>query len=173
MSDIRTVLDGIIQSATVDLFHAYGIAVAPFERGRSPSKQFGSDTLAARIGFEGRGCTGTLSLAVPAETFALVKQDPLRPFSGRDWVRELSNQLFGRVKSRLLQFRINVKAGLPSALTLDMVERLCVRDEEHLVYVFRTVRGEIIVILAGKIDPKLFSYSGAVQSANEGDVIVF
>jgi hypothetical protein len=173
MSDTRAVFDSIIQSATVDLFHSFGIAVAPLERGALPSRQVGVDALAALISFEGRGCVATLALMVPAATFALIKQDAVRPFAGRDWVRELTNQLLGRVKRRLLQFQISVKAGLPTILTHDMLERQRARAGEQTAYVFRTLRGEIIVTLTGKIDSNAFSYSGAVNPANEGDFILF
>ncbi|MFZ5896909.1 MAG: hypothetical protein ACOY0T_37980 [Myxococcota bacterium] len=177
MQDTRAVLHTIIQGSTVDLFHTHGIAVAPVSqivRATTPLEPAASNDLLGSISFVGRGCTGTLILSVPEEVFGLLKQDPMRPYSGRDWIREASNQLLGRIKSRLTQFQIMIQTGLPSTPGRDAMERLRARSNMYVSYAFRTLRGRISVGLGGDIDYSIFVYSGAgINLPNEGDIILF
>jgi hypothetical protein len=177
MQDSRAILHTIVQGSTVDLFHTHGIAVAPVTQiARTPSSldPSGTNELMAAIGFTGRGCTGTLILCVPDDVFALLKQDSQRPYSGRDWIREASNQLLGRIKNRLTQFQITIQSGLPATPGRDAVERLRARSALFLSYGFRTLRGRVLVVLGGDIDPSMFVYSGAsAGSPSEGDIILF
>ena len=177
MHDSRAILHTIVQGSTVDLFHTHGIAVAPMpQRARATTSLAPPSTneLTGSITFTGRGCTGTLVLCVPEEVFALLKQEPGRPYTGRDWIREASNQLLGRIKNRLTQFQITIQLGLPSTPGRDAIERLRTRSSLFLVYGFRTLRGRISVALGGEIDPSMFVYSGsAANTPNEGDIILF
>src|SRR5687767_12014406 len=100
MPETSSALDTIIQSSTVDLFHSCGIALAPLARKRD-GESVPRYELTGTIAFHGRGFSGTLTLSVPKEAFSLIRQDPLRPFRDWDWVRELTNQLLGRIKNRL------------------------------------------------------------------------
>nr|PZN21134.1 MAG: chemotaxis protein CheX [Pseudomonadota bacterium] len=172
MHDSRAALDIIIQSSTVELFHSWGIAVAPVARNLFRPEQFQSYELVASIDFDGRGLNGTLALAVPQSVFALVKQDPTRPHTGRDWVRENVNQLLGRIKGRLLQFQVTLKAGLPAVMTPEAFEQMRARGF-LAVYAFRTLRGEVLVALSGQVDYSVFVYSGATTLPSEGDIILF
>jgi len=177
MQDTRAVLHTIIQGSTVDLFHTHGVAVAPVSQIARATATLEAPTgseLLASITFVGRGCTGTLILSVPEEVFALLKQDPARPYTGRDWTREASNQLLGRIKNRLAQFQISIQSGLPSTPGRDAVERLRGRSNLFAAYGFRTLRGRINVALGGDIDHSMFVYSGApLNLASEGDIILF
>jgi hypothetical protein len=173
MADTRAALDTMIQGSAVDLFHSFGLAVAPVERSQQRPEQLQSPDLGGMISFVGRGFSGTLTVGVPPAVFAMIKQDPLRPYSGRDWVREVTNQLLGRVKSRLIQFRVTLQAGLPTTMGRDAIERQRVRGGLFAPYMFRTLRGDIVVTLSGEIDHSIFVYTGSASIATEGDVILF
>jgi hypothetical protein len=176
MSDHRNALDTMMQGSAVDLFHSCGLAVAPVSRAQQRSDQLQSPELGGMISFSGRGFTGTLTVGVPPSVFALIKQDPSRPYTGRDWVREMTNQLLGRIKSRLLQFHVTLQAGLPTVMGRDAIERQRARGGLFAVYTFRTLRGDVLVTLSGEIDPGIFVYTGATGAAGvakEGDVILF
>jgi len=172
MPETSSALDTIIQSSTVDLFHSCGIALAPLPRSRDP-EQIPRYELTGTISFSGRGFTGTLTLSVPKAAFSLIRQDPNRPFRDWDWVRELTNQLLGRIKNRLTQFQVTFSHGLPSVMSSEVFDRQRNRAEPVAVYRFRTLRGEIIVTLNGLIDPAVFVYSGTGNLATEGDIILF
>ncbi len=172
VQDGRTILETLIQSSTVDLFHASGIAVAPLPESRLRSDQLPCHELRAIISFTARGFTGSLGLLVPAAVFKLVRQPPTRTFGGDEWVRESTNQLLGRIKARLLQFEVTLQLGLPQLLTPVALEQLGVHGLLG-VYPFRTLRGEVIVTLSGKIDYSVLRYSGKCHIASEGDIILF
>jgi hypothetical protein len=170
--DRRVAFDTILQSSVVDLFHSMGIAVAPVERTSLRPDRVRHNELAASIQFTGRGFNGTLSVGVPPEVFAHMAREKDRAYDGRDWVRETTNQVFGRLKRRLLQFQVELNAGLPSALTKDGFERERARPG-FAVYAFRALRGDVLVTLSGDIDYSVLAYANASNVPHEGDVILF
>ncbi len=171
--DSRAVLDTLMQSSTVDLFHSCGLAVAPLDRARTKQDELRFHELTAAITFSAPRFSGSLALGIPQDTFALIRQDPTRPYSARDWVREMANQLLGRVKSRLLQFGVTLHTGLPSVISREALERTRQRGPMFSLYAFRTLRGEIAVTLSGDIDHKIFVYNGTVDVPSEGDILLF
>jgi hypothetical protein len=168
----RATLDTIVQSSVVDLFHANKIAVAPVERVAVRPERVQLQELAAQIHFFGRGFTGTMTLGVPTTVFATIGHETGRRFDGRDWIREMTNQVFGRLKRRLLQFQVQLNASLPSALTREAFERE-LRRPGFMVYPFRTLRGEVLLTLSGDIDHSQLAYAHGAAVLNDGDVILF
>jgi hypothetical protein len=172
MRPAPSLLDTIVQSATVELFHSYGVAVAPMPRRPArpatlPDGHFGS------IAFNGQGMSGTLLLFVPTPILGLTKASSLQPLQARDWIRELTNQLMGRIKTRLLQLQVTLHIGLPSALDRRLIEQRQKPSGMQLIYEFRTIRDEITVTLEGNFDESGFKYSGTANPGSEGDVIIF
>lgn len=174
MADTRATLRTIVQGSTVDLFHSSNIALAPLERPVLQGEAVPHHELSAIISFVGRGFSGGLTLGMPVEVFSLTKPNALgRGYDMRDWVRETTNQLCGRIKSRLLQFQIVLKVGLPASLTRDAFKRHQSRGPFLGTYFFRTLRGEVVVTLSGDICHDAFVYSGVPELASEGDIILF
>ncbi len=91
----------------------------------------------------------------------------------RDLLRELTNQLSGRIKNRLLNFALMLTIGVPSVLSGQALERQRPRRDTEVVYLFRTLRGEIVVTIDLVIDPDALNYSGSSRVAKEGDFIAF
>ena len=172
MPDNRTFLKTIIQSATVELFQAYRVAAAPVVTGSQLAENL--DNYVGGYGnFYGPGLNGTLAMLVPRDVFSLVKVEGLRVFNVLDWTRELTNQLLGRIKNRLVQYQMALRTDTPSAIEGKSLELRRAGATPFVSIVFRTIRGDILVTLTGTIDYSKFSYSGAVVTANEGDVILF
>ena len=165
-------LDTIVQGATVDLFRTYGVAVAPVPR-RPARPPRVPDGYCGSISFQGQGMNGALTLYVPAPILGLTKSEMIQPLQARDWIRELTNQLMGRIKTRLLQLQVTLQIGLPSALDRRIIERREKLSGSLLVYEFRTIRDEVTVTLEGTFDESGFKYSGTANSGSEGDVIIF
>lgn len=170
--DGRAMLETMIQSSTVDLFHAAGIAVGPVAVNKVDCTNVQSRALMAMIHFGGSGAQGTLGLLVPTGVFELVRQDPARPFTGMAWVQDSVNQLLGRIKARLLQFQMPLQMGLPLSMDEKSLRSL-LQQGILAAYRFRTLRGEISVTLSGKIDYARLSYASQLTHASEGDIVIF
>jgi hypothetical protein len=168
----RLILETMVQSSTVDLFHSVGIAVAPIAASPRDHNDVASHALMSMIQFSSPGMTGTLGLLIPQQVFALVKQDSKRPFTGGAWVQESVNQLLGRMKSRLMQFRITLQMGLPMAMNEKTLKQI-MSQGVFAAYHFRTLRGQVTVTLSGRIDFSQLDYAAQPIYASEGDIVIF
>jgi hypothetical protein len=105
----NTHIDALAASACVELFAAYDLALeeVPCE----PAD--GAIMLCGVIGFTGPGVRGTAILAAtpsPVEVTCPTGSSP------RDWTAELTNQLMGRIKSKLLARGAEVYLSTPVVL---------------------------------------------------------
>lgn len=117
---------------------------------------------------------GSLSLSWADPVFSLFTPPvPESSLSARDLMRELTNQLAGRVKNRLLNFALMLTIGVPTVLSGQALERQRPRRDTEIVYLFRTLRGEIVVTLDLSVDPTALDYSGQNRVAKEGEFIAF
>jgi hypothetical protein len=87
-------------------------------------------------------------------------------------LRELTNQLLGRIKNRLLQFQVTLRTSLPSVVRKRTLDRQFA-SSPFAAYVFRTLRGEIVMTVHGMIDEAALNYATRVPIAKEGDFIEF
>jgi hypothetical protein len=171
---LRGTIDALVQGALVELFHAYGVALAPMPR--SPIRDvLAFHEVAVSIAFSRSASDrasadyGRLILSMPQGVFALVKGAEVR--SSDDWARELVNQLMGRIKNRLLPFGVTLQTGLPA--TADPVlEGQRLRSSSR-IYTGRTLRGEVLIAIEGLPDESQLSYVGLVNVASEGDTLFF
>jgi len=171
MSDNRNVLKTIVQSSTVELFQAYALAVAPVAAEVGTPKL--DNYVGGAGGIYGPGLNATLSLLVPKDVYSIIKVEGVRLYNVLDWTRELTNQLMGRVKNRLTKYQPNIRTDLPSAAEGRGLEIRQTKMKPFLTVSFRTIRGEIWVVLAGAIDYTKLAYSGARSTAGEGELILF
>lgn len=117
---------------------------------------------------------GSLALSWADPVFSLFTPPvPASSLAARDLLRELTNQLAGRVKNRLLNFTLMLTIGVPTVLSGQALERQRPRRETEVVYMFRTLRGEIVVTLDLAIDGDALNYSNTNRVAKEGDFIAF
>ncbi len=170
-------LDSLVQGSLVELFQAYGVAIAPLPRdasGRAPEGE-----LSAAIGFTstreapGPRASGRLTLALPTGVFDMMRKNGAHSTRHADWARELVNQLIGRFKNRLLPFGVHLQAGLPSSLGPDVLDAQLRRANGLRVYRARTLRGDIVATLDGTLKEADLSYRGVSSGASEGDLIIF
>jgi hypothetical protein len=166
-----TLVDTIIRGAAVDLFHSYSIALAPLAHTYRPG-ELQLPEVAAFIDFQAPSFAGTLYLCCP---FDLIPDggNANRKATAEDWVRELTNQLLGRIKKRLLQSNVDLKAGLPKTGNSELIQRHFVRVKNPKLYEFRTLRGPVVLLIDGTVSDSVVSYSGTAANASEGDIILF
>jgi hypothetical protein len=165
-------LEAIIQSAAVGLFEAFELAVAPAPSIRTRAERVRWSDPVAVSSFEGRCLNGALLLSIPDAVYPLMQRGVEPGTKQRDLLRELANQLAGRIKNRLSQFQAEVRCVPP--IVLDAASRKRRFDsQEILLYGFRSLRGEVYVGFDGKTDETALVYSGTGSVHREGDVLVF
>jgi len=118
--------------------------------------------------------TGSLTLSWADPVFSLFTPPVAATSLGaRDLMRELTNQLAGRVKNRLLNFTLMLNIGVPTVLSGQALERQRPRRETEVIYMFRTLRGEVVVTMDLSIDGDALNYSNTNRVAKEGEFIAF
>src|SRR5258705_8161219 len=95
------------------------------------------------------------------------------PFGLQDWMREVTNQLAGRIKNRFSRYRLVVQVGLPSATTVGFGEAAPEAQRDALVYVFRTLKDDVRVTLSGGFDGAKLALPGGPNPPQGGDTISF
>jgi len=174
MAVFRPLLDALVQSTTVELFQSRGIAVAPISASVGNPHQPIYFSAAGVVTVTAPKGTGSLTLSWADPVFSLFSPPVMSTsMAARDLLRELTNQLSGRVKNRLLNFRLLLTIGVPSVLSGQALERQRLRRETEVVYLFRTLRGELVVTLDLDVDPSTLDFSGTQKVAKEGDFIPF
>jgi hypothetical protein len=167
-------LDALVQSSAVELFQSRGIAVAPLPSSVGNPHQPTYFGLAGVVTLSSPKAGGSISLSWADAVFSLFTPPVAATSLGaRDLLRELTNQLAGRVKNRLLNFNLMLTIGVPTVLSGQALERQRPRRETEVVYMFRTLRGEIVITLDLTIDPDALNYSGTNRVAKEGEFIAF
>ena len=171
----RTAIDTILQSSAVELFHSQGVAVAPLRPAPLGNQQRFYDWVGL-IHFEAANLSGVLTVSTPLaiwssrETQGAVSSDAA---TLADWHRELANQLMGRIKNRLLKFQLTLRPRLPSALSGAALELHRKRSASEVLYRFRALRGDILVVVDAPLERAILAYAGDAQIAREGELILF
>ncbi|MDF3069221.1 MAG: hypothetical protein K0R38_4822 [Polyangiaceae bacterium] len=169
---VRGAIDALVLGALVDLFQAYGVAVAPLPRvavARAPALP----ELSATIAFTRVGAPpGRLSLSAPPAVLDLTRNG-VATTQRTDWIREMTNQLMGRIKNRLLHFSARVEVAQLVLVDSKQLALQLERTPNARVYAGRTLRGEVIVTLDGMPEESELSYVGAGAQPAEGDLLLF
>jgi hypothetical protein len=168
----RQILDITLQSCSVELFHALGVAVAPLARSRAAAPREHFDPVGV-VSFTTAKSNGVVMLSMDPAIYGLLSPPVVGGPAMNDTLREISNQLIGRIKNRLMQFQVTLRVGLPSTLRKHLLPRQRPGTGPVESYVFRTLRGEILVTLAGTIHDEPLHYSAHVRVPKEGDLIEF
>jgi len=168
-------IDLIVQAATVELFGLYDVAVAPVSD--PPVRPRGSKVSGLVVGavaFTGDGFNGQLFLAVTPDVSQATSRTQGKLFQAEgDWVKELTSQLMGRIKSRLARFGIVLRVGLPAIAQAGPASVRPASQGERIDYAFRTLRGDVLVTLAGEFAHERLSYARAARQSEAPDVIIF
>ena len=166
------VLDLTVQNSVVELLREYGVSAAPV-----PSAQIGAleqerEPLAAQVSFYGAKASGTLVLRVARQTLEKTQNGSAGRYNEYDWIRELCNQLIGRIRNRLARYQVELRAAVPTLLERGELRRLA-RNHPDQAYVFRAVSGFIAVWLTGDLSQVDLVLSSDIEVVEEGEVILF
>jgi hypothetical protein len=167
-SALETMLVVALRAAMLELFETYGLALTPTERGHD----FPPNAFLGAVGLSAPGLTGSLVLG--AGSGPLRRSKPCVS-TDRDWVRELSNQLFGRVKMKLLRAGIEVWSTTPAIVDAQHLIP-AVRSAHFKPLYFESQDGELLLAWAEiemtsqvRLDPP----KDPQALPTEGDVIIF
>jgi hypothetical protein len=171
---VRQLLDALVQSATVELFQSWGIAVAPLPPLAGGAPRPHRHELVGLVTLSAHELDGSLRLSADDSVFGLFAS-PVEAGSvpARDLLRELTNQLSGRVKNRLLNFALTLSIGVATVLSKQALEQQRPPRDTQVAYPFRTLRGEVLVVLDLPVDGAALDYSSSARAAKEGDFIAF
>jgi hypothetical protein len=167
----RRMMDLVIQRSAVELFASIGIAIAPMPAVVA-NPRLGADDFVGIVQLSVNGARGSLAVAASLSTLSKAKGAVAAP-SMQDWLRELVNQLAGRIKNRLARYQVSVDVSLPSALARSAFDRGFEIKGNTTVYAFRTIRDDIQVMLTGELGNIDLRFSGAEGVAEEGELILF
>jgi hypothetical protein len=167
-----TAVDIILQSSTVELLQSYEISVAP--RGRTEVGRYAPNCEAVGIiGFDGPQIGGILTLAIPNVVYATPTRRGPRNTTHSDWTRELTNQLMGSIKNRLLQFQVKLRTQVPTVLSGAALERHKERTVREVLYEFGALRGVVSVTVDVSLTRAVLEYSNASLLVGETDLLLF
>ena len=168
-STARVTVDSLVQGSLVELFAAYGVALAPLPRAAPASWAVPEVSSSAAFRHQSAGEAGRLTLSL--STALLDQMKPTESTAVKmDWARELANQLLGRIKNRLLPFGVQLEIGALSLVSSQMLQHELERAVGFRVYAARTLRGLVLVTLRGLPEDSALTYVGP-PSATEGTII--
>jgi len=159
-------VDKIAEEACTSLFQAYGV---PLET--VPAIGAAAPALSAVIGFSGPGIRGTCILA--ASESPINMSNPIGG-SPREWIAELSNQLVGRIKNKLLAHGAEVYVTTPVVLRGELLAPLDAKNKLP-PRAFASEGGNVFVWIELDTDATLaLSLTPrAAAAAEEGDAMMF
>jgi CheY-specific phosphatase CheX len=164
--ETQQLVEDLAEGACTDLFAAYGVQIE-----RSSDSQLmptGQSCLTGIIGFTGAGITGMVLVAASEEPLAASN-----PAQGnlRDWVAELSNQLAGRLKHKLINQGAEVYITTPIVLRAMRIEPL--PRHEILPRAFRAAGGVIALWVEVETTPGFVLVPTGESSIAEGETLLF
>jgi hypothetical protein len=144
--------------------------ISVIRKSPQPSRHF---ELVGVMAFSGQSGNGRATLSLETPVYKQFSGPDANAAGLHDVLRELTNQLVGRIKNRLMQFQVVLRIGLPSAMSPDALSRQRPPTANAVTYLFRTLRGEIVVTMDGGIDEESLSYSSAIHILKEGEFVAF
>jgi CheY-specific phosphatase CheX len=140
------VIERCVSDSCVGLFQDYAL---PLERVKEGALKDAALLFCGVVGFTGEQIRGTLLLATSSEP--LGRTSPMRDSSLREWIAELSNQLLGRVKNKLLAHGVTLHLSTPVVLRGQHIAPLS--RAELVPYAFACDGGYVCVWFDAEVIP--------------------
>lgn len=165
----RRVLDVAIQTATIELFGVNHVALAPASTGNR--RRIETEEFRAAIAYRGQGFDGTLVLGID--------RGPLQKLTGStelgaavsDRVKELANQLLGRIKNKLLRYQVVVEVGLPRSGVHRPAEQRS--QSSSIEYSFHALNGSVRVLLTDNLEGAALAFDASSELLREEEFLTF
>lgn len=158
----ETYLAEIVQVATIELFSDHGARIGP----TIPDGVTEAVALCGVIGFTGPDMRGTLMLACSARSLELTSSEA--GVSMRDWLAELTNQLLGRVKNKIVAMGAKLHVSIPVVIG---GERIAPIARQPLGHLFTADGGVVSVWFDTELRDDLELVPDTTVVAAEGSVL--
>jgi hypothetical protein len=161
----RIQIDSIVTQCCLELFFHYEMDITAIDKAPADLNLM----FCGVIGFAGDDLRGSLLLACSKEPLAAAGDSPK---AIRDWLAELSNQLLGRVKNRLIMLGATIYCSTPIVLRGDHLAPI---ENQPLPQLFQTNGGVASVWFEAEVRPDLILAQSPDQSATvqEGETLLF
>jgi hypothetical protein len=167
--DSLEIVNSLTSEACISLFSDYSLPLRPAQQA---DKDLNPELLfCSVIGFSSDQMRGTLVLATTREP--LGRTTPVQGGSLREWVAELSNQLLGRVKRRLMERGVVLAMSTPIVLRGERLHPMPSKDAEPLTFVCEG--GCVCVWMDAEIEPgvDLSHVQKDGEGIGEGEALLF
>ena len=173
-AELQSTMDTAATAAAIELFSAYGVAIAQVTPLTDAGAHAPISDLSALgiVRFTASGLSGTAVLGASNGT---LRRSNLRNTSHRDWVAELANQFIGRFKLKLLRAGFELWSMAPIAVSARLLVT-AVSQPEYPPFSFRDAQGGSVAVWI-EIDVngplKITKPAGDGELPREGDIILF
>ena len=108
------IIETVVSESCLSLFEDYALPLRRVRLGPGANQDDADLLFCGVVGFSGEQMRGTLLLATSKEP--LGRTSPTTDASLREWIAELSNQLLGRIKNKLLARGVTLHLSTPIVL---------------------------------------------------------
>ncbi len=171
-----TQLDDLIEQCAIEsalgLFLSYSVCLECADK--TEGAIIPDIELCGIVGFLGREISGTLLIAATHEPLTTSNRMHVRP---RDWMSELSNQLFGRIKNRMLRRGLELLGAPPAVIGGDHLVAFTGRSQCQPIVLRSPDGGRVCVWVDYVVNDHLpFALPDAAvkeRIPHEGEVLLF
>jgi CheY-specific phosphatase CheX len=166
-TDPTEILSELVRNSCEDLFAHYELPLARVDPETQPRSSL---AFCGVIGFTGDDIRGTLLLAASREPLAAVGDTDV---ARRDWMAEMTNQLFGRIKNRLIALGPVIYCSTPIVLRGEYLAPVV--SQPYLPQVFTVNGGVVSVWFDAEVKPDIvLAQSPDYQATSfEGETLLF
>src|SRR5262245_36422319 len=163
-SEKPSVIDTLLQSATVAVFHGFGVAAAPLAPADIDARELDLEFPVAVMTFGAPGINGALVLSLPKAVCARLELGRKPHTDAKDILRELLNLVMGRLKNRLTLYQVTLSSSLPICRERTAeLESVFPKSGALKLYRFRTLEGTVLLARKGTIDESRLRYSSTIE----------
>jgi hypothetical protein len=163
------IIESAVSEACISLFEDYAL---PLRKAETAALEVGPELLyAGVVGFSGDQMRGSLLLATSNEP--LGRTTPTSDASLREWIAELTNQLLGRIKNKLIPRGVTLHLSTPIVLRGQRIAPM--PRGQDAPFVFTCEGGAVCVWFDAEIVPgidlsKIVDSTGLIS---EGESMLF
>jgi CheY-specific phosphatase CheX len=173
-----TVFDRVIETSVIDCLSARGLSARPAQP-HQPPNPYENGAIVTFVGLFGEKITGTLLFAVHPDLAAKLalaaNPSGVTQAAHLDGMAELTNELLGRIKNRLVPHGITFQLGLPKALACAGFWLHTIPGETHRAHRFASEEGDVWAWFDVVLAPGFSMLPPRDESANcvpEGELLM-